>query len=198
MENLDLSPPTVILGIWLAWVISWLAAAAWSKPAARKAGLAREFLYRAAIFGGALVLAVLRRFPHGLDTRLWPPSPDLQWGLVAAVAAGCLFTWWARLHLGSLWSSNVTRKDDHRVIDTGPYRIVRHPIYTGMILALLATALEYATPLVFAGIALMIIGIVMKARLEEGFLRSELGKGAYDTYARRVPMLVPFWPRRTD
>src|SRR5438445_12979167 len=48
--------------------------------------------------------------------------------------------WWARIHLGRLWSSNVTRKKNHHVVDSGPYGIVRHPIYTGVIVASIATA----------------------------------------------------------
>jgi protein-S-isoprenylcysteine O-methyltransferase Ste14 len=72
---------------------------------------------------------------------------------------------------------------------------VRHPIYTGLIFALLATAAALGTPTGFAGVALMIAGIVMKARLEEKFLREEFGPEIYDAYARRVPMLVPMWPK---
>jgi protein-S-isoprenylcysteine O-methyltransferase Ste14 len=93
-----------------------------------------------------------------------------------------------------MWSSSVTRKADHHIVDTGPYRLVRHPIYTGMIFACLATAVAQGTPASFAGVALMIAGIVVKARLEETFLREEFERELCDAYARRVPMLVPFWP----
>ncbi len=104
---------------------------------------------------------------------------------------GYLFCWWARVHLGRLWSGTVTLKPDHRVVDTGPYRLVRHPIYTGLILSALATAAEKGTVLGFAGVALIVVGFWLKARLEEGFLRKELGPKAYDSYAARTPMLIP-------
>lgn len=78
------------------------------------------------------------------------------------------------------------------MVDTGPYRLVRHPIYTGIILACFATAVEKTTPLAFAGAAIMSLGWYMKARLEERFLREELGAAPYDAYAARVPMLIPF------
>ncbi len=86
-------------------------------------------------------------------------------------------------------------KADHRVVDTGPFAIVRHPIYTGFILAALSMAIARGTSLSFLGLALIVLGFWLKARLEERFLRAELGPDAYDAYAGRVPMLVP-WPRR--
>ncbi|TIX38846.1 MAG: isoprenylcysteine carboxylmethyltransferase family protein, partial [Mesorhizobium sp.] len=92
------------------------------------------------------------------------------------------------------WSGTVTAKAEHRVIDTGPYRLVRHPIYTGLLLAILATMAAKGTVWGVAGAILLTAGIVMKARLEERFLRGELGS-AYDDYARRVPMLVPLAPK---
>jgi len=104
---------------------------------------------------------------------------------------GFAFTWWARLHLGRLWSSSVTRKEHHHVVNTGPYAVVRHPIYTGLLLAIAATMLERITPATIAGATVMAVGIYVKARVEEAFLRDELGE-AYAAYARRVPMLVPF------
>src|SRR5262245_7695335 len=99
--------------------------------------------------------------------------------------------WWARIHLGQLWSSSVTRKEHHRVVDTGPYAIVRHPIYTGLLLAIIGTVLLRGTIISLTGSALMAAGIYIKARLEEEFLHQQLGE-PYDAYARRVPMLVPF------
>lgn len=116
--------------------------------------------------------------------------------LCAATVASFAFAWWARLHLGSLWSGTITRKAGHRVVDTGPYRLVRHPIYTGIIAASFLLAIELGTPAAFAGAAFMTFGWWVKARTEERFLSRELGS-AYDDYRRRTPMLVPFLgPRR--
>lgn len=93
---------------------------------------------------------------------------------------------------GDVWSSSVTRKDDHHIVDSGPYGIVRHPIYTGLLAAALALAAVAGTASALAGFAMIVVGVIVKARLEERFLRSELGADAYDGYRRRVPMLVPF------
>ena len=100
--------------------------------------------------------------------------------------------WWARLHLGRLWSSGVTRKDGHHIVDSGPYAIVRHPIYTGLIGATAAAAIQAGTVAALAGVAVLSLGFWIKARLEERFLRGELGAEAYDSYRRRVPMLIWF------
>jgi protein-S-isoprenylcysteine O-methyltransferase Ste14 len=96
--------------------------------------------------------------------------------------------------LGRLWSGFVSRKEGHRVVDTGPYRLVRHPIYTGIDAASFAVLVVKASPLALAGFVLVVWGYWLKARIEERFLREELGSEAYDAYARRVPMLVPFSP----
>ena len=96
--------------------------------------------------------------------------------------------------MGKLWSAFVTRKDEHRVIETGPYGIVRHPIYTGVILAAVTIAILKGNLYALVGAFLIVEGFWIKARLEERFLRNELGTEPYDSYRRRVPMLVPFGP----
>jgi protein-S-isoprenylcysteine O-methyltransferase Ste14 len=114
--------------------------------------------------------------------------------MAALCFAGFAFCWWARIHLGRLWSAFVTLKSDHRIVDTGPYGIVRHPIYTGIILATVALAVVKGTAYAAAGALLVIIGFWVKARFEEGFLRKQLGAETYDDYCRRVPMLILFAP----
>ena len=100
------------------------------------------------------------------------------WAMVWLAAAGFLFAWWARIYLGRLWSGSITRKEGHRVVDTGPYRFVRHPIYTGIIIAGIATAAVNGTLRGVIGAVLLIVGYWLKARIEERFLRSELGAQA--------------------
>ncbi len=123
---------------------------------------------------------------------LWDSGAVFGWAMVALAIAGFLFMWWARIVLGRLWSSGVAVKEQHRVIDTGPYGLVRHPIYTGIIVAGFATAALRGTALSFLGAAVMTLSWYIKAKMEEGFLREQLGPAAYDAYARRVPMLMPF------
>jgi protein-S-isoprenylcysteine O-methyltransferase Ste14 len=129
-----------------------------------------------------------------LNAKLWVVSQSVGWSMIVLATAGFAFAWWARIHLGRLWSGFVTRKAGHRIVDTGPYRLVRHPIYTGIDTAALALLVVKATPLAIAGFVLIVWGYWIKARIEERFLREELGTEAYNVYAQRVPMLVPFSP----
>ena len=183
-------PVTAITLLWLIWIVSWAAAAFWADPAKRRAGFQAEFRYRAVLMLGTILLFIPA---HGYAgwLRLWAPNLTAAWICIALIAVGLALSWWARLHLGRLWSGTVTAKAEHHVVDTGPYGLVRHPIYTGLLLAILATMAAKGTLWGIAGAAFLTVGVVMKARLEERFLRTELGT-AYDDYARRVPMLVPF------
>ena len=184
----------LIAALWIGFAVSWLAAASWSGKTQKRIGLGSELPYRAAlIIGGALFLIPAHGYEGPL--RLWYVTRAEAWIGVGLIVLGFAFSWWARIYLGTLWSGAITTKTDHRVVDRGPYAIVRHPIYTGILLAILATAAVKGTVLGFAGAAMIMLGLWMKARLEERWLRQELGAAAYDDYRRRVPMLVPFGPK---
>jgi protein-S-isoprenylcysteine O-methyltransferase Ste14 len=184
--------PLQAIGIvWAAWLVSWIGASLWSSRTEARPRLGSQLLYEALTRIGAVVLFV-PALKAGKMLQLWRTDEAVGWLLALAALVGVVFTWWARAHLGRLWSSTVTRKADHRVVDTGPYRLVRHPIYTGIIFATFATMIAEGTAFAVVGAALMVAGWYVKARLEERFLRTELGASAYDDYARRVPMLLPF------
>ena len=177
--------------LWVLWAVTWVIAAAWSRRAAARPSFAAQLPYRVVTVAGAALLFDAGRIePLGYG----PFSPPLlvQWALVGFVAAGFAFTWWARLTLGSLWSSSVTRKEDHRIVQTGPYAFVRHPIYTGLMVSAFAIAIIRGTPIAGLGFALLTFGFWLKAKLEESFLRAELGPADYDAYAARTGMLLPF------
>ena len=193
--NAPMTPQFAINYLWIIWAASWLIAAFWSDRSAKRPGLRAELLYRVVTFAGvALLFGVFTRSYRG-PWRLWYFDSGINWVLCAICALGFAFCWWARLHLGRLWSGWVSKKEGHRIIDTGPYAIVRHPIYTGIILSAFATAAMKGTAFALLGAAVMTLGFWIKARLEERFLRSELGAQSYDAYRRRVPMLVPFGPK---
>jgi protein-S-isoprenylcysteine O-methyltransferase Ste14 len=189
-----MEPRAAIVGLWIAFAASWIAAAFWSNRTVKRASLGSEIGYRIVTIVGGLLFFIPA---HGYvgPMRLWLVTRDEAWICTSLIAAGFAFSWWARLHLGRLWSGSITRKADHRVVDTGPYAIVRHPIYTGILLAVYATAVAKGTIPGVGGALIITIGIWMKARLEERWLREELGPDAYDSYRRRVAMLVPFGPK---
>ena len=188
-------PQLLTIVAWSAFVLSWIGAAFWADRAEKRPARREALLYRTVTVAGVVLLvAGGEQFSRGAD-RLWSFEPVVDYALVLVVLSGIAFTWWARLYLGRLWSSSVTKKADHRVVDTGPYAIVRHPIYTGIILACAATAAQLGTALAVAGVFVLWVGFWIKARLEERFLRGQLEEGAYDAYRQKVPMLVPFGPR---
>jgi protein-S-isoprenylcysteine O-methyltransferase Ste14 len=118
------------------------------------------------------------------EKRIGDVGYNGAYALAGVMLAGLLLTWRARMHLGRLWST-ISRKQDHSIVDTGPYAFVRHPIYTGLIAALLATSAAEATVTALLGAALMVFGLWLKARSEECFLTAELGPEAYGSYCRR-------------
>ena len=180
----------VMLTVWIVWLVLWWAAAFWSDRAVKAPPRRYQLLYRVLpALGGGLLFGA-----RSEELRLWHTPDVIAWVMVAVALAGFTFTWWARIHLGRLWSSSVSRKAEHHIVDTGPYRIVRHPIYTGIILASAGLAGIGATALGIAGFLLSSAGFWIKARLEERFLSEELGADAYAAYKARTPMLIPFLP----
>jgi protein-S-isoprenylcysteine O-methyltransferase Ste14 len=188
-----MSPRLAIITLWAAWLFSWLAASLWTNRTQAQPVGASWLGYRAVMLAGSILMFVPA---HGYEgrLRLWQIGWYGAWICVALIALGIGFAWWARIHLGRLWSARITRKEDHRVVDTGPYALVRHPIYTGLLFALLATAAAKGTLWGVAGYVLMLVGLHWKARTEERWLLGELPGGAYAEYRARVPMLLPGWP----
>ena len=177
-----------MLAVWIVWLVVWLAAAFWTDRTVKAPPRRYQLLYRAlAALGGGLLFGA-----RSEALRLWHTPDVIGWVMVGVALGGFMLTGWARIHLGRLWSSGVSRKAEHHIVDTGPYRIVRHPIYAGIIVASAAAAAQRGTGPAWLGMAVMTVGWYIKARLEERFLRDELGAEAYGSYAGRVPMLVPF------
>ena len=190
-------PLPILIGyaLWFIFVITWNVIGR-PAPTTATAGARRERLYGLVI---ALGLTMIVLAPFLLVRRgfqIWINPPPLAWGALLVVVAGIALCWWARVHLGNLWSDSVTLKEGHRVVDSGPYRLVRHPMYTGFIVMDLGLAILCGSALALAGVAVMIFGLWLKARVEEQFLSEELGASAYAAYKARTPMLMPRMPSR--
>ena len=192
-------PDMAVYWLWTLWAITWIAASLWANRTVKRPGIAREWIYRVIALAGFFLLlgGFLKTQDHHLIWSRWPgvmgnaayaPIP-VGWAMVAITFLGFAFAWWARIHLGPLWSGGVEAKPGHRVIEGGPYALVRHPIYTGLLAVTAAVATVHANVAAVAGLALVTLGFILKARVEERFLQAELG--GYDDYRRRVPMLIP-------
>jgi protein-S-isoprenylcysteine O-methyltransferase Ste14 len=184
--------PTALLSlIWLGWVSSWIIASFWSGRTKAHVPTFDSWAYRLPILLGALLLMPPIERILGA-AQLYRLGDAGTYVVAVVVVLGLSFTWWARIHLGRFWSNAITHKEDHRIIDTGPYGVVRHPIYTGQIIGLLATGIAIGNWAAMLGVVLISLGEWQKARMEERFLTAELGSDVYGPYCRRVPMIVPF------
>jgi len=187
--------PTSLLSlIWLAWVVSWMVASFWSGRTKAHVPTLESWAYQLPIVLGAIMLLPFTERILGAK-QLYNIGNVGTYAVALVVVLGLCFTWWGRIHLGRFWSNSITHKEDHQIIDTGPYGLVRHPIYTGQIIGLLASGIAIATWTAMLGVILISLGEWQKARMEERFLSVELGAEAYGTYCRRVPMIVPFLRR---
>ena len=115
----------------------------------------------------------------------------------AVAAIGVAFTWigiaialWARWHLGQYWSARITLKEDHELIRTGPYAHLRHPIYSGIILAAIGGALAIDKWRCVAGVVFIVLGYWMKAKKEEALLAAQFGE-AFQEHCRHAGFLIP-------
>ena len=133
----------------------------------------------------------------GLLVTVWSPGPRLPpnfpWRTVSAAvfALGIALRWWAIVHLGRFFTVDIALANDHRVIDTGPYRLVRHPSYTGLLLMYLGWTLSLnsvaALPVVLSPVT---VSLLYRMRTEEAALLGALGED-YAAYCRRTKRLVP-------
>src|SRR5271154_357398 len=172
-------PPSQLFAIaWIGWIFTWAGASFWSGRTEKRLATREVWAYRASSLLGLILLSHFTARALGLR-RMWHVGYNGAYLLALLAFGGIFFAWWARIHLGRLWSGSITRKEGHRVIDTGPYALVRHPIYTGLIAATLATAAAKATLPALAGLVLITLGLWLKARVEERFLATELGPDDY-------------------
>jgi protein-S-isoprenylcysteine O-methyltransferase Ste14 len=180
-----------INAIWSLVAIYWVVGMVIAKPTIKSESILSRAVHIA--LGCAAVLLVWepstgRGF---LGYRLIPSAGWVAWLGLALTFGGCAFAVWARATLGSNWSSTVTVKQDHELILRGPYAVVRHPIYTGLLLALTGTVIAVGEIRAFIGLGLAFIAFLLKSAAEEKFMREEFST-EYVQYSQRVRRLIPF------
>jgi protein-S-isoprenylcysteine O-methyltransferase Ste14 len=147
---------------------------------------------RALVFVIVIVLLLVPGIPlPWLYHQLWPAGLWPFWIGAAVTVGGLLFAVWARQYLGRNWSHAVTIKLGHELITTGPYALIRHPIYTGMLTGFLGTAIALSQVRGFIGFVLIFLVLWPKLRMEEEWMRSQFGE-TYATYAQRTAAPVPY------
>jgi protein-S-isoprenylcysteine O-methyltransferase Ste14 len=193
--TLQLNLRALMIGLWVAWGLYWIISSQNTKTTQRRESAASRIFYSALLLTGGLLMAVPRGRLGWLATPLLPVVA-LRFRLaLVLLTAGLAFTVWARVHIGRNWSGTVTLKEGHELIRSGPYALVRHPIYTGLLLAFTGTAIACGDPAAVLGLALVLASFLYKLRIEEGFMRGVFPE-QYASYAARVPALVPFTKAR--
>lgn len=177
--------------VWIAFLLYWQIKAVHTKTTQRLEPAASR-IFRVFLFLIAITLVSTRLIPlRWLYLPLWPSGFWPFWLGAAVTVAGILFAVWAREHLGSNWSRSVTIKQGHELITTGPYAVVRHPIYTGILTGFLGVAIAITQVRGIVALALIFLVFWLKLRLEEQWMRSQFGE-TYGAYARQTAALVPY------
>ncbi|HTV81107.1 MAG TPA: isoprenylcysteine carboxylmethyltransferase family protein [Acidobacteriaceae bacterium] len=176
--------------MWLAFLLYWRIMARGARTTQRMEPAGSRIL-RMILFLGAIVLFLWHSIPvRWLHVRVLPLGYACYNIGIVLTAAGIALAVWARVHLGANWSRSVTVKQDHELITTGPYRLVRHPIYTGILLGILGSAVAPGQVRGLIAIALISWALWRKLRLEESWMREQFGD-SYANYSRHTAALVP-------
>lgn len=176
--------------IWFAWCILWLLMAAWSKPSKR-----REFPWQRLEHVIPMLIGFFLIYNHNaswsfLSNRIIPQNEGMTVAGLLLTAGGLIFAVWARIALGANWSGTVTIKSGHNLIRRGPYKWIRHPIYTGILLSFVGTVLLQGEVRSFLAFLMVLLALYRKAKREEKFLSEEFGEGFAD-HAKHTGMFLP-------
>jgi protein-S-isoprenylcysteine O-methyltransferase Ste14 len=180
-----------IMDCWIVFLVVWLLWAFWRKGAKQRESLVTRLPHVLTLVVGFELLFDDRLRVGWLGARFWPDLPSIAITGLAATALGVALAIWARVHLGKNWSAVVSIREGHELIRTGPYRNIRHPIYTGLLLATLGSALPVGQARVLIALPIIFAAIYIKARKEESWLAQEFG----DKFAEHKKHTGMFLPR---
>lgn len=184
----------LISGLWLAWFAYWWFASRRTKPTERGESIGSLLLHMLPLMFAFWLLWSERGSGTVLGNRLYPWAPWEVWLGAGVTALGLFFSVWARVHLGRNWSGNVTIKQGHELIESGPYAIVRHPIYSGMLVAFIGSGIARGEWRAALAVAVAWAALWLKLGVEERWMAERFGE-KYTAYCRRVPALMPYLKR---
>jgi protein-S-isoprenylcysteine O-methyltransferase len=177
--------------LWMALVLVWLVSALRTKRTIQRQSSASQLLYTAILVVGVYLIFAKGTGIPWLDRQLVLVGIPITLVGLVTVLMGVVFSIWARVMLGGNWSNSVTVKEDHTLVRRGPYRIVRHPIYSGILLGMIGSALQRGEIRSFVGIVICGLSFWLKTRAEEQFMVQRFGE-EYLQYCHQVKALAPF------
>ncbi len=175
--------------LWMAWAFYWVVSANFTLKTKKNETIARLQHTIPTFFG--MVAIFHRGSVPALDWGHLHHCIPVAWLGVLITLAGQGFAVWARIHLGKYWSGTVALKENHKLVTSGPYAFVRHPIYTGLLSAVLGSAMAAGTWEALAGFAAMVPAYILKWKREEWVMSREFGT-EYDSYKKRTKAILPF------
>ena len=177
--------------LWLVLGAFWVITAVGAKRSLRRQSNTAR-LYHVLFMTAVFALLFRHDLRIGLlGLRIVPASPQAAYIGLALTSLGATLAIWARSTLGGNWSASVTVKENHLFVHHGPYRLVRHPIYAGGLLAMLGTAVVHGEAGCFVAVAIAFVGWWLKTRIEEEFMTQQFGED-YRRYQKDVKQLIPF------
>jgi protein-S-isoprenylcysteine O-methyltransferase Ste14 len=182
-------PEDLIAAIWVFWFVFWRFAARGAKSVEQQESLGSRLSYLIPMLI-VVALVMWQDWPGWLGVQLYDGGWVEYWVSVAVLVFGLILAVWARKLLGDNWSGRVSVKSGHELVRAGPYRWIRHPIYTGGLLGLLGTAMASGTVSGYLGVLLAVCALVYKLRIEERWMLAHFGDG-YREYRRSSWALVP-------
>jgi len=183
---------SIVMAMWGVFWLFWLFLALGNHTETkRNESFESRWLFWALLIAASWLLVPGPQVFGVLSRRFLPDNILLRSNGLAIVSVGLGFAVWARLNLGEFWSGQVSIRVGHKLIRSGPYRLVRHPIYTGMLLGFIGSAIAIGEARVWLGIILVLAGFWMKIRTEERFLLDEFGQD-YTRYKKEVKALIPY------
>jgi protein-S-isoprenylcysteine O-methyltransferase Ste14 len=184
------TPAGIIGDLWALFGLYWLVSALNRKKTKRRESWLQRMVYVLPLVVAFFLLFHYEYAHTWLGKRFVPDTPAIQWLGVAIMACGVAIAFWARFHLGANWSGVVTLKQGHELIRTGPYRTIRHPIYTGILLAFLGNAITVGQVRGLIGFLVIWLSFYVKARREESFLAQEFGAN-FNEHTQHTGMFLP-------
>jgi protein-S-isoprenylcysteine O-methyltransferase Ste14 len=180
----------IIEGPWIVFVAYWAVGALKTLRTERTESFASRYGILFLEIAGFVLLFSDDAGIGVLGQKVIPRTYPLGVAGVALIWAGIALALWARWHLGQYWSARITIKEDHKLIRTGPYARLRHPIYSGLDMAAIGSALAIDRWRCVAGVSLIVVGYWIKAKREEGMLTAQFGED-FQEYCRHTGFLFP-------